>query len=234
MQNREEERDRPRAHEHSASACHRRRDLVLPLCEGGDAVRLRCVSAALIAVGGVLQVVGYAITALELRQTRRRLRADLVPFPGYQAVDFSQTTDSASVRRPTLDERLTTVEREVGAVAHRLQTSEDEAVTRRLRDEAASALASRLARFPRPRADAVGERRAVRNRRGCQRPGRTRIAVTLGGVLSGQVDAATKTRRRCIAQRGRGHDGRVVHLGGRAVERAAVSATAKRGKAVPI
>jgi hypothetical protein len=65
-----------------------------------------------------------------------------VPFPGYQAVEFSRTTDSASVRPPTLDERLTTVEREVSAVAHRLQTSEDEAVTRRLRDEAASALAS--------------------------------------------------------------------------------------------
>ena len=100
------------------------------------------MSAALIVVGGVLQVVGYSITALDLRQTRRRLRADLVPSPGYQAVDFSRTTDSASVRPPTFDERLTTVEREVGAIAHRLQTSEDEAVARRLRDEAASALAS--------------------------------------------------------------------------------------------
>jgi hypothetical protein len=100
------------------------------------------VSAALIVVGGALEVVGYAITALDLRQTRRRLRADILPFPGYQAIDFSRTTDSASVRPPTVDERLATLEREVGGVAHRLQIFEDEAVTRRLRNEAASALAS--------------------------------------------------------------------------------------------
>ncbi len=142
MQDHEEERDRPLAYKRFASAGHRRHDLVLRPSAGCNAVRLRCVSPALIVVGGVLQVVGYAITALDLRQTRRRLRADLVPFPGYQSVDFSRTTDSASVPPPTLDERITTVEREVGAIAHRLQTSEDEAVTRRLRDEAASALAS--------------------------------------------------------------------------------------------
>jgi hypothetical protein len=81
----------------------------------------------------LLQIVGYAITALDLRQTRRRLRAGLVPFPGYQAVDFSRTSDSASVRPPTLDERLVAVEREVGAIAHRLQTSADEAVARKNR-----------------------------------------------------------------------------------------------------
>jgi hypothetical protein len=100
------------------------------------------VSPALIVVGGGLQVVGYAITALDLRQTRRRVSADLVPFPGYHAVDSSRTSDSASVRPPTLDERLTAVEREVGTIARRLQTSEDEAVAQRLRDEAASALRS--------------------------------------------------------------------------------------------
>jgi hypothetical protein len=100
------------------------------------------VSAALIVVGGALEVVGYAITALDLRQTRRRLRADLEPFPGYRAVNFSRIMDSVSVRPPTVDERLATVEREVSGVAHRLQIFEDEAVARRLRDEAASALAS--------------------------------------------------------------------------------------------
>jgi hypothetical protein len=101
------------------------------------------VSPVLLIVGGVLQVVGYAITALDLRQTRQRLRADLVPFPGYQAVDFSRTSDSASVRLPTVDERLGTVERKVDAIAHRFQTSEDEAVGQRLRDEASAAMGSK-------------------------------------------------------------------------------------------
>jgi hypothetical protein len=100
------------------------------------------LSPALIVGGGVLQVIGYAITALDLRLTRRRLRADLVPFPGYQAVDFSRTSDSASVRPPTLNERVTAVEHNVGAIAHRLQTSEDVAVCQRLGDEAVAALAS--------------------------------------------------------------------------------------------
>ena len=158
-----------------------RRPSSLP-CTCG-AVRLRCVNPSLIVVGGFLQIVGYAITALDLRQTRRRLRAGLVPFPGYQAVDFFRTSDTASVRPPTLDERLTAVEREVGAIAHRLQTSADEAVAQRLRDEAAAALGSQrpwrdfLAREPLE----LGEPRAVHRRRDRQRPGRTRIAATLDG-----------------------------------------------------
>jgi len=98
------------------------------------------MTESLVVVGGFLETVGYALRAVDLRQTRRRVRAGVAPFPGYQAVDFSRTSDSAAVRPPTPDERLAAVEREVSAIARRLQTSGDEAVAERLRDEAAVAL----------------------------------------------------------------------------------------------
>ena len=138
-----DQRDRPRAYEHLAKLPGAIGDaMFLPLDKGGSAVRMLCVSPALMVLGGMLQVLAYAITALELRRTRRRLRADLVPFPGFQAIEFSRTMDSASVRPATLDERLAVVERKVGVIADHLQKSEDEAMTQPLRDKAASALAS--------------------------------------------------------------------------------------------
>ena len=82
-------------------------------CRGAG--RLRCVSPELIVVGGVLQAVGHAITALDLRWTRRRLRADLVPIPGYQAVDFTRMSDSARLLGSLLDER----QRRAFAASHR-------------------------------------------------------------------------------------------------------------------
>jgi len=97
------------------------------------------MGSALIVLGGVLQASGYAIAAMDLRRTRRRLRS-AVPVGewGRQTVDFARTSDSATSRLPTLDERVASLEQTVAAVAHRLQTFEDEAVARRLKDEAAA------------------------------------------------------------------------------------------------
>jgi hypothetical protein len=55
-----------------------------------------------------------------------------------QAVDFSRTSDSATSRPPTLDERVASLEETVAVVANHLQTLEDEAVARCLKDEAAA------------------------------------------------------------------------------------------------
>jgi len=69
--------------------------------------------------GGILQVGGYVLTALQLRRTRRRVMNDVVMLPiGHHAFDSAPTSDVATSRPPTTEERLDAIERSVGSLVN--------------------------------------------------------------------------------------------------------------------
>jgi hypothetical protein len=99
-------------------------------------------SIVLIVAGACCEAAGYSVVALQLRQTRRRLRDQALPTEPLALHDVSPSSDSVTIGQPTLAEQVTWMQQGLDITRRRVDQLEEHFGTKLRQHDAALAAQS--------------------------------------------------------------------------------------------